>query len=182
MGNASSNFGPKVIRIDELPMADNMVLRDSSFFSRRNHSLPSPAEVRQKGTEVNGNDARSPRPPPIPFPELGLIVKYGSYITPAEAQCLWYFNRHMHGIVPTPELFGWCRDGGETFIYMQLVQGETLEEAWQSLSERDRRDVCEQLRSYVLAWRELRQESEPYYIGKNSTPFCCLITHNIDRL
>ncbi|KAI1139347.1 hypothetical protein F5Y05DRAFT_412449 [Hypoxylon sp. FL0543] len=156
---------PRTVRIAELPRAENIVFRDSSFFKKRGRSLPSPEEVRQKDIRVNSFRARSSRPPPIPYENLGLVVKYGSEITIAEAQCLWYFNRYMHDEVPTPELFGWCQDGGETFIYMELVKGDTLEDAWPSLSKKEQDMICGQLRASVRAWRNLRQEREPYYIG-----------------
>lgn len=143
------------------------MLLDSSFFRENARDLPSPEEIRRKAIQSNGTYARSSRPPPVSFEDLGLIVKYGSEITVAEAQCLWYFNRYMKDRVPTPELFGWCCDKGETFIYMQLIRGETLEEAWPSITEEEGTAICLQLRSYVEAWRELRQESEPYYIGEH---------------
>ncbi|KAI0835950.1 hypothetical protein F5Y06DRAFT_274830 [Hypoxylon sp. FL0890] len=156
---------PRTIRVAELPSAENMTFRDSSFFKKHGPGLPSPAKVREKSIKVNGFRARSSRPPPIPFEDLGLVVKYGSEITIAEAQCLWYFNRYMKDAVPTPELFGWRQDGGETFIYMELVNGDTLEDAWPMLSEEEQDIICGQLRTSVEAWRSLRQETEPYYIG-----------------
>ncbi|OTB12770.1 hypothetical protein K445DRAFT_320572 [Daldinia sp. EC12] len=156
---------PRTIHVAELPNAENMIFRDSSFFQKGQYDLPSPEEIREKDIEVNSFRARSPRPPPIPFEELGLVVKYGSAITIAEAQCLWYFNKYMKDEVPTPELYGWCYDNGETFIYMELVNADTLEDVWPSLSEEDQNIICEQLRMCVGAWRSLRQETEPYYIG-----------------
>ena len=156
----------KTLHIGELPCTESVVFRDSSYFKNSTGELPTPEEVRRKDIEVNDIRARTERPPPIPFEDRGVVVKYGSEITIAEAQCLWYFNRHMRDEVPTPELFGWCRDGGETFIYMQLVEGDTLEQAWPSLSAEERAAICEQLRGCVKAWRELSQESEPYYIGR----------------
>lgn len=159
----------KIVRISDLPCEENMVFRDSSYFKDNAGDLPSPEVIRQKATEIHGTCSKSQRPPPIRFEDLQLIVKYGSAITVAEAQYLWYFNRHMKDKVPTPELFGWRCDKGETFIYMQLISGETLEEAWLSISEEEKSAICGQLRSYVEAWRELRQESEPYYIGETRT-------------
>lgn len=158
----------KVVRIAELPHEDSMVFKDSSFFQGNVGDLPSPEQVRQRDAELNGPYLPKSARPPIPFEDLGLMVKYGWNITVAEAQCLWYFNRHMRDEVPTPELFGWRSDGGQTFIYMQLVRGQTLEEAWPSLSEQQIKLICEQLRRCVTAWRRLRQESEPYFIGKTS--------------
>ena len=46
-----------------------------------------------------------------------------------------------------------------------IPPGDTLEEAWPSLSDDERGSICEQLRGCVGAWRRLRQESAPYYIG-----------------
>lgn len=103
--------------------------------------------------------------PPVLFKNQGLVVKYGWEITVAEAQCLWYMNRHMKDQIPTPELYGWCRDNGETFIYMQFVDGDTLEDAWPQLTEAERDNICSQLRACIKAWRGLRQESEPFFIG-----------------
>ncbi|KAI1387954.1 uncharacterized protein F4822DRAFT_296931 [Hypoxylon trugodes] len=140
---------PKTIRIAELPKAENIVFRNSSFFEQHKRDLPSPNEIRERDIEVNSFRPRSPAPPPIPFKELGLIVKYGSEITIAEAQCLWYFNRYMKDTVPTPELYGWCRDNGETFIYMELINCGTLEDVWPSLDQEDQNIICEQLRACV---------------------------------
>ncbi|KAI1483248.1 kinase-like domain-containing protein [Daldinia eschscholtzii] len=156
---------PTTVRVVELPSVENMVFPDSSFFEAKGRVLPSPKEVREEDIKVNDFRARSPRPPPIPFEELGLVVKYGSAITIAEAQCLWYFNKHMKDTVPTPELYGWCCDNGETFIYMEFIKADTLEDAWPLLSQADQNTICEQLRTFVKAWRSLRQETEPYYIS-----------------
>ncbi|KAI0165249.1 hypothetical protein GGR52DRAFT_101769 [Hypoxylon sp. FL1284] len=163
--SAASGAVSRTVRVAELPSAETIVFRDSSFFKRTGSGLPSPNEVREKDIEVNGFRARSYRPPPILFKELGLVVKYGSFLTIAEAQCLWYFNRYMKDVVPTPELFGWCRDEGETFIYMDFVEGDTLEEAWPSLTPGDQDIICGELRRCVDAWSSLRQETEPYYMG-----------------
>jgi hypothetical protein len=159
----------KIVRIADLPCEENMVFRESLYFKENAGDLPTPEEIRRKAAEVYGPSSKCQRPPPVRFEDLQLLVKYGSAITVAEAQCLRYFNKHMKDRVPTPELFGWCCDQGETFIYMQLISGETLEEAWTSISEEEKTAICGQLRGYVKAWRELRQESEPYYIGKPHT-------------
>ena len=164
--NVPPEPGAKVVHLSEIPTGENFVVQDSSFFQRGAVSLPSPDEVRRKNIDINGADAAGSRPPPVPFEELGLIVKYGSDITTAEGQCLWYFNKCVKEEVPTPELFGWRRDNGETFIYMQLIHGRTMEEAWPSLGQEERDSICKELRGYVKAWQGLRQEAEPYFIGK----------------
>ncbi len=109
--------------------------------------------------------SRRPTLNPVLLEELDLVVKYGKDILIAEAQCLWYFSRHMRDDVPTPELYGWQVDGSQTFIYMEFVHGETLADAWPSMSEEDKDAIGEELHRCIAAWRGLRQESEPYYIG-----------------
>lgn len=163
--SAKEEVVPRTIHVAELPSKENMVFRESSFFKRPMSELPSPEEIRKKDIEVNSFRARTQRPPPILFEELGLVVKYGSAITIAEAQCLWYFNRYMKDTVPTPELFAWFQDDGETFIYMDYVDGDTSEDAWPSLNPEEQDSICEQLRKCVEAWRSLRQETEPYFVG-----------------
>ncbi|KAI1267651.1 kinase-like domain-containing protein [Xylariaceae sp. FL1019] len=153
------------IRVAELPSAPNVVFRDSSFFQRNKCDLPTPERIREIDIEINDYRARSDRPPAIPFEDLGLVVKYGSVITIAEGQCLWYFNKYMKETVPTPEVFGWCQDGGETFIFMELIPGDTLDEVWPSLGQEDQDAICEQLKTCVQAWRGLRQDKEPYHLG-----------------
>jgi len=154
------------VRPVDLPSGECRDFRDSSFFSRNAVDLPTPAQVRQRHVRVDEKLVSASRPRPVVFQELGLLVKYGSEITIAEAQCLWFFNRHMKGRVPTPELYGWRCDGEETFIYMELVRGDTLEERWPSLCDEERRSICRELKGCVDAWRGLRQETEPYFVGK----------------
>ncbi|KAI4591919.1 hypothetical protein KJ359_012105 [Pestalotiopsis sp. 9143b] len=154
------------IMTQELPTGENRIFTESTSFKKDQGDLPSPDQIRQRDIETNGIRARCERPPVVVFKEQKLVVKYGSFITTAEAQCLWYFNRYMKDHVPTPELYGWCQDAGETFIYMELISGETLKEAWPSMTEEEQDIVCRELRECVAAWRRLRQEKEPYYIGK----------------
>ncbi len=130
MANAApSSVKERVVHIADLPCEENFLLLDSSFFKKNARKLPSPAEIWEKNA-IKGVRPKDPRPPTVAFEEQVLIVKYGSDITIAETQCLWYFNSHMKGQIPTPELFGWLRDGDETFIYMELIPGDTLKDAW----------------------------------------------------
>lgn len=166
-----STLKHRIVHVSDLPNGENELFRDSSFFTKHARDFPSPKEIRQKNLEIDESDAQTSRPPPVLFEELGLIVKYGSEITPAEAQCLWYLNQYEKDRVPTPELYGWCRDGDETFIYMELVQADTLKERWPSLSEEERTIICKQLRVCVEAWSQIRQETEPYYVGQTMHMF-----------
>lgn len=105
-----------------LPSSNNISFTHTTFFASGNTRLPIPAEDRRAGGEANMN-----RPRPVVFRSLNLVVKYGLAINVAEAQCLWAV-RHLVPTLPVPELYGWCQDNGQTFIYMQLIDGITLEE------------------------------------------------------
>lgn len=81
---------------------------DSSFFrEHRASTLPTPAEVRAINEEpgyIRG--ARFNRPPPVKFPSLGLIVKYGADTTVTEAETQNMVYKQLKGKVPVPEVFG----------------------------------------------------------------------------
>lgn len=107
------------------------------------------------------------RPLPIIFPALNLIVKHGLSITVAEGQCVWAI-RHLLPNVPILEVCGWCRDQGETFIYMQLVDGITLEDAWPDMVVEEKYEICVQLHNIWGELRQLKKDSSYPFIGKNS--------------
>ncbi|KAF2793231.1 hypothetical protein K505DRAFT_385865 [Melanomma pulvis-pyrius CBS 109.77] len=91
-------------------------------------------------------------PRPVRFEDLGLVVKFGSHISITEAINLWAIRRVFQDVIPVPEVYG-CRvleqEGKirEVFIYMQLVQGPTLEQQWPVLSATDKHTICSDLRS-----------------------------------
>ncbi|KFY39364.1 hypothetical protein V494_04012 [Pseudogymnoascus sp. VKM F-4513 (FW-928)] len=143
-----------------LPLGDNVSFEDSSFFTNGNGQLPTPAEVRSTA----GSEYCRGRPPPVLFPSLNLIVKYGSEITVAEGQCLWAI-RHTLSSIPVPEVYGWRRDNDEIFIYMELVDGITLEQAWPDLDVEEKLDICYQLRPMLEDLRGLRQDPSDTFIG-----------------
>lgn len=69
-----------------------------------------------------------------------------------------------------PELYGWrVLERGEStdvFIYMQLIQGPTLQEQWPKMYATDKQLICSNLRAMVSCLRNL-QDSEPdQVIGK----------------
>ncbi|GJN67873.1 phosphotransferase family protein [Purpureocillium lilacinum] len=140
---------------------------DSSFFKERPASeLPSPAEIRALNAESGDMRAESfGRPSPVIVPSLGLFVKYGADVTVAEMETQIRMRELLQGQVPIPEVFGWAEDGGQTFIYMSLVSGDTLQARWGSMSESEREAVCQKLRPMVNAWRTLPQEGGEPYVG-----------------
>ncbi|KAL6306016.1 kinase-like domain-containing protein [Sparassis latifolia] len=149
-----------------LPFDQSMVFKGSYFFTQPDapSALPSPEEARMAAAAAAPNSKGSHRPRPLRLPALNLLVKFGRTITIAEGQCLWAI-RHLLPQVPVPEVYGWCRDGQDIFIYMQLMPGCTLEERWQTLLPEDKRELCEQLRGIVGSLRRLEQDPSDRFIG-----------------
>ncbi|KND93233.1 hypothetical protein TOPH_02478 [Tolypocladium ophioglossoides CBS 100239] len=143
------------------------VCPESSFFKEgRALALPTPAEIRginEKSGNIYATDFY--RPPPVILPSLGLFVKYGADVTIVEAQTQMMVREKLQGQVPVPEVFGWTEDGKQRFIYMSLIEGETLQERCGDMSEDERIAVCEELKCAVKAWRNLEQGRHDRYIG-----------------
>jgi hypothetical protein len=97
-----------VISPQEMPDASRKEVDfpESSFFNVNGaiQSLSKPAEVRSLSPTHN----TSPEPPPVVFESLGLLVKFGPYVTIAEAQFLWIIKNDLAGKSP----FRSCMAGG----------------------------------------------------------------------
>ncbi|KAF4812382.1 hypothetical protein CGCSCA5_v009226 [Colletotrichum siamense] len=133
-----------------LPMT---IYTNSSFF--KEHPIPGlrfPAQ---------------PNPPPVIIRDLGLFIKYGRLVTIVEASTQIMVREKLQGKVPVPEVFGWVNDGGQGFMYMSLVEGDTLEERWSEIAEDERLYVCKELRVMVDAWRAWKQDESERYIGSH---------------
>jgi hypothetical protein len=141
---------------------------DSTFFKEnRASTLPTPAEVRainEGSGDICGTSFN--RPPPVKFSSLGLIVKYGADVTVTEAETQIMVYKRLNGKVPVPEVFGWTEDGGQGFIYMSLIKGETLMQRWGALNDEERVAVCKELNGMVKAWRSLEKPDQVPYVGK----------------
>ncbi|KZV86238.1 hypothetical protein EXIGLDRAFT_562041, partial [Exidia glandulosa HHB12029] len=67
--------------------------------------------------------------------------------------------------VPVPELYAWHQDGDEAFLYMELVDGVTLEQCWHALTPTERGTLAQCLKSML---DKLKQDILPptdSYIG-----------------
>ncbi|CAG8949365.1 hypothetical protein HYFRA_00004992 [Hymenoscyphus fraxineus] len=144
-----------------LPSVKDIVFADSSFFANGHERLPTPAEVRQ---EAGPTTKMTNGPVPVIFPSMKLIVKYGAKIKMSEGQCLWAI-RSLCPNVPVPEVYGWCEDDGETFIYMEHIEASTLEQGWPGLDVEERYEICTQLCKILSELRQLQQEPSNPFIG-----------------
>ena len=145
-----------------------MEFLDSSFFQlhRPNHRLPAPAEVRA----LSGAGLVHPRPPPVKFESLSLIVKFGYHVTIYEAQCLRIIKRVFNDEIPVPEVYDWRVHDDQVFIYMQFIQGQVLIDQWDSLSISDKTVICDQLRGIVTSLRSIEQNPDNVFIGMLRNP------------
>lgn len=109
-------------------------------------------------------DGPQGKPPPAVFRDRNLLVKWGTGVNISEAHSLFAIGQLDD--IPVPQIFGWCVDRGETFIYMEYIQGQTLEQAWYSMDEDHRISVCHELREIVDALRQIKQDPLDPFIGK----------------
>jgi len=159
MAPHNANQGPHLLS-SMLPSSKDTYFKDTAFFACGNVSLPTPADVRQAA----GPKSTLNRPIPVVFSALKLVVKFGPAITVTEGQCLWAL-RHLLPSVPVPEVYGWCREQGGTFIYMQLVEGITLEQTWPNFDIEDKYEICQQLRRILEDLPQLKQDPSSPFIS-----------------
>ncbi|EDP53281.1 hypothetical protein ACP6JD_005091 [Aspergillus fumigatus] len=164
----------------KIPNSLNFVVEDSSFFQEWDR-LPSPNEVQARartqhqhlaGEYSNQNKVRSMaipyvRPPPVIFEEMGLFVKWGSSVQISEAQCLYAVHQFLKGDVPAPEVYGWRTEGNEAYIYMEYINGQSLEQAWPSMGYEDKAGICRELRTIFQHLRQVEQDPEDPFVGEN---------------
>jgi hypothetical protein len=169
------------ISLAELPDTSlaQMDFLDSTWFKThgRTHQFPTPEHVRSfsKPDQLTH---------PVRFEDLGLIVKFGPDVSTSEAINLWAIRRAFQGLVPMPEVYGWRvleleGKNPEVFIYMQLMQGSTLEQRWPTLSFTEKQTICSDLHAMVSCFRGLRDNESEHVIGKlvNETGTTLLIPH-----
>ncbi|PYH37967.1 phosphotransferase enzyme family protein [Aspergillus neoniger CBS 115656] len=143
------------------------IFPESSFFQEgRAPALPSPAEVRDLNLKTGNVAATNLNyPPSVIIPSLGLVVKYGLSVSIVEAQTQIMLREEFQGRIPIPEIFGWTEDNGQKFIYMSLIEGDTLADRWGGLSDDEKRAICEGLHRFVGLLRTLEQDTRDKYVG-----------------
>jgi len=171
------------ISLEELPDTSlaQMDFLDSTWFKThgRTRQFPTPEHVRSfsKPHQLTR---------PVRFEELGLIVKFGPGISVMEAVNLWAIRRAFQDLVPIPEVYGWRvleleGKAPEVFIYMELIQGPTLEQRWPTLSFTEKQTICNDLHAMVSCFRGPIDNEPEHVIGKlaNRTGTTLLISHRI---
>ncbi|CAI7588143.1 unnamed protein product [Penicillium glandicola] len=159
-----------------IPKPHDFDVKDSKFFKRFTN-LPSPEDVRSQakaqhlaGVCLDGRRTFSVvgpnvRPPPVIFEDLGLLVKWGRATRISEAQCLYALGHLLKVYVPVPEIYGWRKDGDESFIYMEYLHAQTLEQVWDKLEPDNRVSICRELRTIYNNLGQLEQNLADSFIG-----------------
>ncbi|GAB1732857.1 hypothetical protein NU195Hw_g2659t1 [Hortaea werneckii] len=150
----------------ELPQGSSEDFRATTDGGFSPESLPAPCEVRnqavrQQAVRTGQDPADAFRPAPVCFPQDDLLVKWGADVTIAEGQCLWFFNQYLQDRVPTPRIYGWTQDQGQTFLYMQLISGDPLSKRWDNLPSDEKLSISEQLKPMVATWQGLKRRDCP---------------------
>jgi hypothetical protein len=178
-----------IVALADIPRAANYDVRTSSFFQHHN-KLPSPEEVRSQARAqyLSGNhwgwkkrdvsEVYNSRPAPAVFEDMSLFVKWGSEIQVSEGQTLYTIRNSCGDFVPVPEIYGWRRDGDETFLYMEAISGKTLEDAWPEMEEDDRLRVCGEIRTILHNLRRLKQNPTDKFIGESRYSEAIFTTHS----
>jgi hypothetical protein len=146
-------------------LSSEMDFLDSTFFSQGvGRMLPTAEEVRARAP---ASSFLLPDPPPVTFPELRLLVKWGPVpqVTPHEALCLRALRTTFGDKFPVPEVFGWRVVDDVTFIYMCLIDGTTLNDRWPDLTDTEKAYACGHLRNIITALRSVRQGPSDTFIG-----------------
>jgi hypothetical protein len=172
---AAKSAHQPLIDISSLPdiSIEHMDFHDTSFFQSNGPSLPqlpTPEIILQQHPDLSDGIVK--------FEHLNLVVKvgYSDYLRLEEAQTMRALRQAFpDNEVPVPEVFGWRTSGDQVFIYMSLIHGKTLREAWPSLTDVDKKSICDELRQIVFALRRITQGSSDRFIGKEalvSSPRC----------
>ena len=123
--------------------------------------LPSPSTVRAHPTVL----VKKGYTKVLHFEDLNLVVKYGKDVHLGEARAMWLVPRLCS--VRCPKIYGWCQDNGETFIYSEYIEGDTVASRMASLSAEERLAIASQLRKMMISLRKIRPDPvQSPYIGK----------------
>lgn len=156
-----------VVEISSLPdiSQSEMDFLDTLFFQSNGGSplphLPTPAEISQQYPHHREGGV-------FKLESLKLAVKVGhvSSVKLEEAQAMIAIRRIFpNGEIPIPEVFGWRRQGDTIYIYMSLIPGTTLGQAWPSLTEPEKMSICGELSQMVTLLRHVKQSMSHQFIG-----------------
>ena len=114
-----------------------------------------------------------------------LAVKYGHHVKIAEAKHMLFVAGHVEKPTLPPKVYAYYTFGPfgrdlddygsdyDTYIFMDLIEGQSLDKAWESYDQSTKESVAAQLNDFVSGLRRLElpmAEGQPYIGGVNRTP------------
>ncbi|CAK4029590.1 Hypothetical predicted protein [Lecanosticta acicola] len=114
--------------------------------------IPNASEIRACPAEIHSRSGTRI----VAFPYY--LVKYGTSTNTREGQALLYLEACVHN-VPAPRLNAMFQDSDETFIVMDRIPGQTLDEAWEGLSEAEKDGITAELK---VVFDEMRHQPCPW--------------------
>ncbi|KAF8956720.1 kinase-like domain-containing protein [Flammula alnicola] len=157
-GSDSLLGSPVLISTAMLPPEETIFFEDSSFFKHHTLSdLPTTDEIYAAVLPGYAYHVST-------FPSLSLAVKRVRVserhrASAAEGQTLWALRQFLPE-VRVPEVYGWRREGVELFLFMEMIEAETLMHRWKELTEQEKTAVCAELGPMVRALRRLKRPPE----------------------
>lgn len=82
------------------------------------------------------------------------FVKCSGRVRVTEALTMMFIRDNT--TIPVPRVINVLTRGARVYIVMERIRGRNLERAWSSLTQEQKRRICEQLRGYTSELRSLR--------------------------
>ncbi|KAI1329827.1 kinase-like domain-containing protein [Xylariaceae sp. FL0255] len=106
------------------------------------------------------------------------IVKWGTGVTPVEAQNMLFIQAHTN--IPIPRLYAARKEGACTILFMEYIEGTRLDQVASTFLTSDRlRKFTEQLKSHIEQIRTIPLPNPPFYAERENeaeTEFLALRT------
>lgn len=182
----SDNVTSFAISSDDIRALDhpNVEMRRSAFFRNGYPTLPSPEVVRQRAETQNTSlgklhedekdsaiweeeDNLLWRRPPVIFPCMNLIVKWGGLVRREEGINMYAIKQFLPRI-PMPEIYGWRTDGKEVFLYMEYIRGRKFDTVLEEMTHAEHALAVRDLHNMLSDLRLLRQVERDAFVGKFS--------------
>ena len=92
------------------------------------------------------------------------VVKYGRHLNLHEAQMMVFIRQNTR--IPVPSVFACYRDSDQSFIVMERIHGQTLEDLWPVLDEQEKTAVMRRLKDYLAQLRRVESPGGYCSLGR----------------
>lgn len=112
-------------------------------------TLPTTSEIENCKEELGNRSA-------VKVVALGphFVVKYGKRLKLDEGRMMIFVRQCTQ--IPVPRVFALYHDSGQSFIVMERIHGQPLHEVWQTLDNRKKEKIAEQMHNYLGQLRRVK--------------------------